>query len=97
MQGGLADFVESRFAAGAKGGMHGAMADLLLLAHALSMDDSGAALRRPGLVKPTRQCRTLGSQEGLVSKRPLPIYAGRGVGSTLARSLTAGWWTLCVT
>ncbi len=41
-QGGLADFAEARFATGATGGMHGAMADLLLLAHALSMDESGA-------------------------------------------------------
>lgn len=49
----MADFVESRFAAGAKGGMHGAMADLLLLAHALSMDDSGAALCRFGLARLT--------------------------------------------
>jgi len=42
VQGGLAEFVEARFADARGANLHAAMADLLLLAHALSMDEAGA-------------------------------------------------------
>jgi hypothetical protein len=41
-QGGLAEFVDARFADARGANLHAAMADLLLLAHALSMDEAGA-------------------------------------------------------
>jgi len=42
VQGGLAEFVEARFADARGANLHAAMADLLLLVHALSMDEAGA-------------------------------------------------------
>lgn len=97
MQGGLADFVESRFAAGAKGGMHGAMADLLLLAHALSMDDSGAALRESGFARLAERGCTNDVQMGMVSKVHLQHRTGPGVSPLVAWSHSAGWWKLTLT